>query len=322
MLSSIIPRSYTLTSLFGGNGLRVVLYHHVADTPCALTDRLGVTTRLDDFEWQLDIFARDYDVVDLDAVLSGRLPRRPLLITFDDAYRSILDTAAPMLAGRGMPAVFFLVSGLVDGTGLMLDNMLCLLANRVGLADLESAITAATPRCSNLPQLIAQVVAELPYAQRLDLDTRLATRFDIDATSCRERANLYLRPDDLPRLVDFGIEIGNHTASHVHCRVLDPESADAQIGRAKRMLETWSGAPVRAFSYPYGAERDATAVAERAIRSSGHEAEFLVHARATARGHGGPLWYRTGIHARDSKRLFVELEVLPRLRAFRHALAR
>jgi peptidoglycan/xylan/chitin deacetylase (PgdA/CDA1 family) len=322
MLCSIIPKSYTLTSLLGGNGLRVVLYHHVADAPCELTDRLGVTTRVDDFEWQLDVFARDYDVVDLDAVLSGRLPRRPLLITFDDAYRSILDTAAPMLAARGMSSVFFLVPGLVGGSELMLDNLLCLLANRVGLGTIEAAITGETPRCTSVGQLIARVVADLPYAKRLGLGKSLASRFDVDAAACRERSNLYLCPDDLPRLVDLGIEIGNHTASHVHCRSLDPASADSEITRSKRMLEAWSGTRVRAFSYPYGAERDATDVAEEAIRSSGHEAEFLVHARATARGHGGPLWYRTGIHARDSKRLFVELEVLPRLRAFRHALAR
>jgi peptidoglycan/xylan/chitin deacetylase (PgdA/CDA1 family) len=51
--------------------------------------------------------ARDYEVVSLETVLSGELPRRALLITFDDGYRSIAEVALPILRRLGLPSVFF-----------------------------------------------------------------------------------------------------------------------------------------------------------------------------------------------------------------------
>ena len=88
--------------------LRAVLYHHVADHASSLVDRLAATTPPDVFEAHVRRMARDYEVVSLDDVLSGELPRRALLITFDDGYRSIADVALPILRQRGLPSVFFI----------------------------------------------------------------------------------------------------------------------------------------------------------------------------------------------------------------------
>jgi peptidoglycan/xylan/chitin deacetylase (PgdA/CDA1 family) len=46
---------------------------------------------------------------------TGGLPRRPVLLTFDDAYSSVLEHALPALAEFGAPAVVFAVSGRVGG---------------------------------------------------------------------------------------------------------------------------------------------------------------------------------------------------------------
>jgi peptidoglycan/xylan/chitin deacetylase (PgdA/CDA1 family) len=52
------------------------------------------------------------------AFLDGRagLPRRPLLLTFDDCYADLLDTALPELVERGIPAVAFAVSGCIGAS--------------------------------------------------------------------------------------------------------------------------------------------------------------------------------------------------------------
>ncbi|SFT34260.1 Glycosyltransferase, GT2 family [Geodermatophilus amargosae] len=44
------------------------------------------------------------------------LPPRSVLLTFDDAYTSLLDGALPVTAPRGIPAVVFVVSGQLGGT--------------------------------------------------------------------------------------------------------------------------------------------------------------------------------------------------------------
>ena len=74
------------------------------------------------FASQLDyLLRRGWNFVDLDAVLAalrgeGRLPNRAVLLTFDDAYRDLLEAACPILEERQIPAVAFAVSDEVGGT--------------------------------------------------------------------------------------------------------------------------------------------------------------------------------------------------------------
>lgn len=74
------------------------------------------------FEAQLDSLGRaGWTFVDLDAALAAlsgerELPRKALLLTFDDAYADLLEVAAPILAARGLPGVVFAVAGKLGGT--------------------------------------------------------------------------------------------------------------------------------------------------------------------------------------------------------------
>src|ERR1700686_582412 len=47
---------------------------------------------------------------------AGALPRRPLIVTFDDGYRSTGEVAWPMLQRFGFGATVFLVSDLIGKT--------------------------------------------------------------------------------------------------------------------------------------------------------------------------------------------------------------
>jgi peptidoglycan/xylan/chitin deacetylase (PgdA/CDA1 family) len=61
-----------------------------------------------------------YQVIDLAAFLGGlrapdSLPERPVLLTFDDGYRSIRDVALPWLLRFGYPAVLFVPTDFIGG---------------------------------------------------------------------------------------------------------------------------------------------------------------------------------------------------------------
>src|SRR4051812_35045764 len=103
-------------------GLRVVVYHHLAERAPALMAGLGVATPPSVFEQHMRRLARDYEVVDLHQVLSRRIPRKALLITFDDGYRSVVDVALPVLARLGLPSVLFASDAFLNPEALPLDN--------------------------------------------------------------------------------------------------------------------------------------------------------------------------------------------------------
>ena len=44
------------------------------------------------------------------------LPQRPVILTFDDGYRSVIDNAWPLLRAQGFHATTFLVTGQLGGT--------------------------------------------------------------------------------------------------------------------------------------------------------------------------------------------------------------
>jgi peptidoglycan/xylan/chitin deacetylase (PgdA/CDA1 family) len=303
------------------SSLQVVLYHHVASEDGPLTKGLGVATPQALFEDHLRKLTRDYDVVGLDDVLAGRLPRRPLLITFDDGYRSVLDAAAPTLKRLGLPSVFFVSAAFVMPGSLPLDNLICWLVNTHGAAAVEQAVTGAPATGLSADRIIAGL-AGLPYSRRARLPDELAERFGVDRARLRAESGLFLERDELARLRELGCEVANHSRSHLFCRtIVDDEVADRELVQHKHLLEEWAGAPVRAFSYPYGNPLDATPFVEGILAGSGHEATFLVASRPNGRRRAGGAWNRVGLDNQSLSRLGLQLEVLPRLRAVKDAVA-
>ena len=98
------------------NGFRplVLCYHAVSD---GWEHALAVTPSA--FERQLrSLRRRGYRPLGADRLLEG--PRRGLHVTFDDAYRSVLD-ALPTLRRLGLPATIFVSTGFADAGGRPLD---------------------------------------------------------------------------------------------------------------------------------------------------------------------------------------------------------
>jgi peptidoglycan/xylan/chitin deacetylase (PgdA/CDA1 family) len=81
-------------------------FHKYVVTPSALTAQM---------RW---LALAGYQSVGLEAAVGARqrLPRRPVIITFDDGYRDCAEYAPPILLRWGFGAMFFLVADLVGRT--------------------------------------------------------------------------------------------------------------------------------------------------------------------------------------------------------------
>lgn len=105
----------------------VLLYHSVADDPSSWISGFTVTPRT---------FARHLDAVVesgrtaltvpqlREALATGRLPERPVLITFDDGFADTLTAAAPALLARNLIATVYVTTGVVGGISPGGDAML------------------------------------------------------------------------------------------------------------------------------------------------------------------------------------------------------
>jgi peptidoglycan/xylan/chitin deacetylase (PgdA/CDA1 family) len=98
----------------------VLMYHEVSPSPHPAFQRYTVTAR--EFARQMRCLAAlGYQTVGMDALArarsgGGSLPRRPVVITFDDGYQGCVDHAVPVLRAHKFTAVFFLVAGRMGET--------------------------------------------------------------------------------------------------------------------------------------------------------------------------------------------------------------
>ncbi|HMA34911.1 MAG TPA: polysaccharide deacetylase family protein [Chloroflexia bacterium] len=175
-----LPRHPGAASHSAGPGVRVpiLMYHYIRTNP-AVPDRLGADLSIAPahFAAQLDwLAAHGFQTITLDdltaAIRHGApLPRRPVILTFDDGYADFYTAAYPALAQHGFKATSFVITGKVGRPGyLTWDQMRAMQAS--GLVQFE-AHTVDHVELAHVSLLKAQY--EL-IASKQALESQLGTR--------------------------------------------------------------------------------------------------------------------------------------------------
>jgi peptidoglycan/xylan/chitin deacetylase (PgdA/CDA1 family) len=326
-----MPFSFGVATLLGPTyALRCLLFHDIADHASEFTEGLGVTLSRKRFEDQISFVSKYYTPVTLQEVLAGSWEKRSdkprILVTFDDAYFSAVQVAAPILRQYGVPAVMFVTGSLIGNHVLGLDNLLCYVVNRHGLEVVHSVACEISRRKDlnflSCTQVTNEFLPTLSQSSIAEFHAALVSAIRIPAEEAARRAQIYLSADQLRSLVADGFEIGNHTYSHVFCRSLRASEFHHEIYANKTRLEAITGSKVRAFSVPYGSPKDLTPEVERHLRCSGHEAAFLVDNRMNTPTTDRYRLSRISLEGESDADLFTKVEMLPRLQSLRDEVVR
>jgi len=293
----------------------ILTYHHFAATDGGPTRHLGITTRPDRLAAQLEYIARTYNVISLDQLLAGDIPPRALLITIDDAYRSVIEVVAPMFSERGLPAVLFVNPRPVTEAFVPVDIVISLLGGPQANAAVRQTVAkiAGDERAGMQPNA-------LPPGEREAVKAALIASLGETEADLHRRLGLFLSPDDVRNLPRYGVEVANHTMSHSLCRTLSAAECHQEIAVAKDAIEDLTGRPVAAFAFPWGQSADATPEVLDVIRRSGHRATFLMQGLDNSARPAPDIWYRCLITSERPAMLAVNLRLKPRLRALLRGL--
>lgn len=287
------------------SGLRVVLYHHVAEL-CDFTRHLGCVTPPSVFERHVDWLAKHYELVSIGEVGSGKpLPKRALLITFDDAYGSVKSVAGSILKDRGLPSVLFLATDPVFHSCIVLDNLLSFAFSRypdkfreiVGLADPNP-----------VARLLLQDIPSGTVSERAALRLRVSELCGAEAWNEACDNGLYLTRTDVEELPSLGMAVSRHTRSHVSLRMLDDPRDEVETDWSSLGLP----ASARAFSFPFGSFRDAPPKRIARMLELGFGPLFLVEGCSNPRP--SQVYFRTSPVSCAVSELAADLECFSRLR--------
>src|SRR5215475_9590671 len=223
-----VPGQFWIARLLGPEyGLRCVLFHNVAEAESPFTRGLHCTISPRNLEAALKFLSTHYTVVSLEDVLASyegaKLPHRPVLVTFDDSYRSVNSLAAPLCLKFRIPATFFINADCLDNRRLALDNLICFFVNTRGLDAINDAIQTVAQsghRVNSLAQVFERFLPTISLAARKNFRNALVQKLKTTEEALASEAGLHLSSQDVLSLAEAGFEIGNHTYSHVNCRSL------------------------------------------------------------------------------------------------------
>lgn len=323
-----MPGRFAVARAFGpAYSLRCVVFHDVSTAESPFTKGMGVSISPGEFEAALKFLVRHYTPVSLQDILADpggpRLRKPAILVTFDDGYASVVPSAE-LCRKLGVPAVLFLNAAFLDNKRLAPDNLVCYVANVSGMEPLNRAAQAVKRsnmlRLRSVADIFQRLFPLLSLEERRAFLDSLADIAGVDESAMAEQAKLYLTAMQVRALAAAGFEIGNHTYSHIHCRSLVAPDFTSEIDRNKEELEVIAGKKVRSFSVPYGSSVDLTRRLADYLKRSGYQAAFLSESVANP-PNADPLHIdRVSVRTSSDHKLFLDIEMLPRLRTTRNRL--
>lgn len=239
--------------------LRVLVYHRVYK-PAGISngDPHVLSATPTNFDAQIRYLARHYVPITAQtaaAALRGetRLPRRAVLVTFDDGYRDFLTEAWPVLKRYGVPALLFVPTAFAGTVRTFWwDELYAMVAGtdapevRVsGLGTYPLGTAEARWRTvRSLNRLFKHLTPDVLMARLQEL------RGVIGAVGPMQCA--VLTWDDLRGLAAEGLAVGSHGRSHAALPYLPGSQLMDELCQAHADLKRELGQFSPLFSYPYG----------------------------------------------------------------------
>jgi peptidoglycan/xylan/chitin deacetylase (PgdA/CDA1 family) len=178
------------------------------------------------------------------------LPARPVLITFDDGYRSVFELARPILLQHKIPATMFICSEPVRRQRLFWFDAVMRARGEMAFAELRDQADAQWRQAAEEDDTPADAMPQI--APMTEAQVR--------------------------QLAADGFTIGVHTASHARLARSPVDVQRHELASCRATLEAWTGRPVTSVAYPFGApHRDYNQETLAIAESLGFAAGFTTH---------------------------------------------
>jgi peptidoglycan/xylan/chitin deacetylase (PgdA/CDA1 family) len=272
--------------------IAILTYHHVAAEDDAYRFDRGVADATpEQFRRQMELVCRYATPIGIDELVraldGAPLPKNPVMVTFDDGYRSCHDVALPILKSVGLPATFFIATSFISDRRIYWWDRIAhaLFRTKVLYAKLaypeELDLTTKDPSAmdklvdfvKNMPSLdLPRMIAELEQALQVECSPDEEKRY---------AGELVMTWDHIRALAKAGMDVESHSRQHRVLQTLAPDVLREELEGSKRDLERELGRPVRALAYPVGRRIAHLAAIREAVAAAGYRVGFTNASGAT-----------------------------------------
>jgi peptidoglycan/xylan/chitin deacetylase (PgdA/CDA1 family) len=243
--------------------ISILTYHHIAGHDTAYPYDPGVADASPvQFRRQIELLARYGTPIGVDELVraldGAALPKNPVMVTFDDGYRSCHDVALPILRAVGVRATFFVPTGFVNERKLFWWERIALVLDQ---ARVEKAmltyphaieINSRDPRSHRTLTDVIKNTRDLDTQRFLDeLCAAFGVAWNVELET-QHADNLIMSWDQIRALSRAGMDVESHTRWHRVLQTLDDHALEDELVGSRADLELQLGRPVRALAYPVG----------------------------------------------------------------------
>ena len=284
----------------------ILMYHRIADVK---TDPWSLCVTPQHFSEHLEVLQKYARTLRLDQLIHslrlGKIPRRSMVITFDDGYADNLHMAKPLLERHGIPATFFLTTGCIERRREFwwdeLDRLIlqsCILPETLKLSisgkiyqwhlngDVRYNENSAQQNASwkaweKAPTIrheiyysLWKLLKPLDELEQQDILNQLLAWAGAEPRA--RTTHRLLLPEEIISLGRGGLyEVGAHSVTHASLPIQPIVSQCHEIQQSKAYLEGILGNPVTNFAYPYG---DYTAETVGLVKEAGFSSACTTNA--------------------------------------------
>jgi len=244
------------------NKLRILTYHRIINpTDDFIQHRGAISATPENFERQVKFLVKNYNLISFDHLKQAvnaeiRLPKRSLIITFDDGYKDNYTDAFPILQKYGAPATFFLTTGFLDGSNVPWWDGLARALQKTTIPKVNLGILGKYNLNSSKDKLLAismvnRKLKNMDDTERIQKIKWIKSKLGIN-TKENDRYSQFMSWDNIMEMDKEGMQFGAHTVTHCNLAKESILVAKREIIESKKIIEEKLKKDILTFCYPYG----------------------------------------------------------------------
>ena len=274
-------------------GVLILNYHRIGDPCRSMLDRNLWSATQEDFDYQVGLAKKDFDVIGLDDLEQSLRERhgRFVMFTFDDGYRDNYTLGFPVLRTHGVPATFFLTTGFLDRPQVPWWDEIAWMVRSSPLTALDVNRWTSTPVPFDDPHREIAIRRLLSVYKGLsgevtdDYMEFLSEALQSGRCPASVAHELWMTWDMIREMRDGGMTFGGHTVTHPILANISAEQQDWEVSECKRRLVEELGEPVYAFSFPVGGRSSFNTFTRTSLTQHGFRLAFSYAGNYVRLGH-------------------------------------
>lgn len=267
--------------------LRILAYHRIErlrPTASFPSDVELISSWEDEFAWQMEHVSKNYSTPSPSEVFDRiarnlPLPRRSVLVTFDDGFVDNFEIAFPILRKYQIPGIFFVSTGYIGTPDAFWFERVANAVTSTTASEVRidsAGIHTKIPKDINQRRAISATLLNklksMPDTKRREAVDEAVAVLSNDRSIVDAHSAVAMSWDQAREMAAGGMEFGSHTVTHPVLANIESDSMlSHELTDSKRRIEAELGLPVTALAYPVGGQRAFSDRVVTATQAAGYQ---------------------------------------------------